>query len=206
MSVDAFETPWSGVGVGGSLALDFVNTMDWRLREPPVELLNSFEDLLRWARTAGILEPGDTRALRTWGESHPRLAARALEEAIDIREAMAAVFQAVARGEAIPPGPLARLDAACREAWAERALRASESAAKWEWRTVDAARPALAASLDAAHVLTSAQRERVRECGDAQCGWIFLDTSRNRSRRWCNMQGCGNRNKARRFYQRQQGS
>ena len=60
----------------------------------------------------------------------------------------------------------------------------------------------MAAALDAARLLTSPERERVRECGDALCGWLFVDSSRNLSRRWCNMQGCGNRNKARRFYRR----
>ena len=61
----------------------------------------------------------------------------------------------------------------------------------------------MAVALDAARILTSAERERVQSCGDPECGWFFLDTSRNHSRRWCNMQSCGNRNKVRRFYRRQ---
>lgn len=198
----AFEERWPGVGTSGSLALEFVNTLDWRLREPPVEQLNAFDDLLRWARTTGILKPSEARSFRTWGETHPRAAARVLAEAIDVREAIAAVFQSVARGEEAPPGPLARLDAACHEAWAARALRPAGAGAAWEFRGAGPNQPAMAAALDAAGILTSPERERVRQCGDAQCGWLFIDTSRNRSRRWCSMKGCGNRNKARRFYQR----
>jgi predicted RNA-binding Zn ribbon-like protein len=201
--VDAFEKPWSGVGIGGSLALELVNTLDWRLRQPPVELLHGFADLLRWARTAGTLEAAEALSLRAWGESHPRAAARTLAEAIEVREAIASVFQAVARGKEVPSAPLGRLDAACREAWNTRALRPSGTGAAWEWRGAEPGRPALAAALDAAQLLTSPERERVRECGDAQCGWLFLDGSRNRRRRWCTMKGCGNRNKARRFYRRQ---
>ncbi len=185
------------------MALDFVNTLDWRLREPPVELLKAFPDLLRWAGAASILTPKEVRRLRAWEASHPRPAARALAEAIAVREAIAAVFQAVARGEEVPAAPLARLDTAIRRACAARTLRPAGGAARWEWREAGPGRPGMAAALDAARLLTSPERDRVRECGDAKCGWLFVDTSRNRSRRWCNMQGCGNRNKARRFQERQ---
>ena len=201
---DAFEKPWHGIGVGGSVALDFANTMDWRLRDRPVELLKGYPDLLRWGRSAGVLEPAQARALRRWAGSHPRAAEQALADAAGVREAIAAVFQAVVGGVVLPPGPLARLETACRAAWEARALRASGEGAAWVWRepSPEPGRPAWAAALDAARILTSADRTRVRQCGDAECGWFFLDTSRNRSRRWCSMKGCGNRNKARRFYSR----
>lgn len=201
---DSFDKPWPGIGVGGSLALDFVNTLDWRLRESPVEQLRTYADLFRWARSAGALDLAQARTLRAWGEAHPRAAGKALGEALEVREAIAAVFQAAARGGAIPARPLARLESAWRAAWAERTLRPKGRAAAWDWREGSPApeRPAWTAALDATRLLTSVERERVRECGDAQCGWLFLDTSRNRSRRWCTMEGCGNRNKARSFYRR----
>lgn len=204
--MDAFDRPWPGLGTGGSPALDFANTLDWRLRATPVELLHTFADLLRWAWTAAILTPSEARSLRAWGEAHPRAAARALSDAIAVREAIAAIFQAVARGEGVPSHPLARLDATFREACAARTLRPAGAGVVWNWQETGPARPVLAVALDAARLLTSPERDRVRECGDAECGWLFVDTSRNRSRRWCTMQGCGNRNKARRFYRRRQGS
>jgi predicted RNA-binding Zn ribbon-like protein len=124
---------------------------------------------------------------------------------VDVREAIAAVFQALSRGEAVPAEPLTVIEAACRDAWSARSLRpAGRSGAAWEWRDESSAphRPAWTAALDAARILTSEDRTRIRECGDAACGWLFLDASRNRSRRWCTMEGCGNRNKARNFYRR----
>ena len=73
-SGEGFETPWAGGG-SGVLALDFVDTVDWRLRESPVELLQSPADLLRWARSAGVLDAAEARAL--WPDSflwlHPSL-------------------------------------------------------------------------------------------------------------------------------------
>ena len=201
---DPFETPWHGAGTGGSAALDFANTLDWRLRDRPVELLKRFPDLLRWGRSVGVLDASQARGLRTWSEAHPRAAGRALAEATAIREAIAAVLQAVIAGKAPAAAPLARLEAACHSAAGARALRAGNGGAEWVWRETspEPMRPAWAAALDAARLLTSAEHARVRQCGDAECGWFFLDTSRNRSRRWCSMEVCGNRNKARRFYKR----
>ena len=201
---DPFEAPWHGAGVAGSVALSFANTLDWRLRDRPRELLNRFPDLLRWARSVGVLDPAQARALRSWSEAHPRAASRALAEATEIREAIAAVLQTVVAGKAPAPGPLARLGTACQTASAARGLRAHGGGAEWVWRETspEPSRPAWAAALDAARILTSIESARVHQCGDAECGWFFLDTSRNRSRRWCSMEACGNRNKARRFYRR----
>ena len=201
---DRFDIPWPEIGVGGSTALDFVNTLDWRRREHPVERLKDFADLLRWGRSAGALERGAAARLGSWAEAHPRAAARALAEAIEVREAIATLFQSTLRGVTPPPGSITRLEAACRAAWTARTLRVSGGAGAWGWHAgaPEPDRPAWAAALDAARILTSDDCGRVRQCGDAECGWLFLDTSRNRSRRWCSMKSCGNRNKARRFYRR----
>jgi predicted RNA-binding Zn ribbon-like protein len=201
---DPFEKPWHGIEVGGSIALDFANTLDWRLRDRPVELLRSYADLARWGRSAGVLDAAEARALRRWGDSHPVAAGRALAAAAEIREAIAAIFQALVRGEVPPRDALARLELACHSASRARTLRAGDGGAAWAWRerSAEPERPAWAAALDAARVLTTTETARVRQCADAECGWFFLDTSRNRTRRWCSMKACGNRNKARRFYRR----
>ena len=203
MSQD-FETPWPGIDTAGERSLSFVNTLDWRLREPPAELLEDYADLLRWAWTVDAVDRAGARALLAWSRSHPRLAERALAQAIEVREAMAALFTATLRHEPIPAEALARLEGASRDAEAARRLGAGGGVLRWEWResSPEPDRPVWTAALDAVRVLTSDDRERVRQCGDALCGWMFLDTSRNRSRRWCSMEGCGNRNKVRSFYKR----
>ena len=197
-----FDTTWRGVDVAGSVALAFVNTLDWRGREEPVELLARYEDLLHWAHDAGAIDAGDARALLAWRAAHPRRAELTLAGAIEVREAIAAVFQAVARRRPIPAGPLARIGEGCRDAWRSRVLDArGRAGAAWAWRepAPEPERPVWAAALDAERLLIGGGAERVRECGDPQCAWLFLDTSRNRSRRWCAMEACGNRSKARRF-------
>lgn len=172
-----------------------------------MELLRDPPDLLRWARSAGVVEPGHARRLRAWAKSHSDAAARALVEAKQVREAIAGIFQAVVEGRTPPPAALARLEEACRAATSARTLRSNGKGVRWVWREAspEPERPAWAAALDAARILTSKDVTRVRQCGDAACGWFFLDTSRNGTRRWCSMKACGNRNKARRHYQRATG-
>ncbi len=58
-------------------------------------------------------------------------------------------------------------------------------------------------SWSAAELLTHGPLDRIRECpGQGNCGWLFLDLTKNASRRWCDMRVCGNRAKARRHYTR----
>jgi predicted RNA-binding Zn ribbon-like protein len=205
--VDPLRAPWPGVDTAGSLSLSLVNTLDWRLGPSPVELLRSPTDLLRWAWTAGALTPEAADVLAADGLHHPRRASQVLREAIQLREALAEVVLAVASGEPVPKPALQIVDRACREARAAQHLVIGRDRLGWTWRqkTPEPRRPLWAAALDASGLLTSDRVARIRQCHDSECGWFFLDTSRNRSRRWCSMDGCGNRSKARAFYRRTRG-
>jgi predicted RNA-binding Zn ribbon-like protein len=201
---DPFDARFSGIGTGGTLAADFVNTLDWRLGKEPRDCLGSYAELVRFSWSAGVLTGSEARSLLDWAKTHPRSAARELGHAIRLREAIALLFAAVRDGTRLPALPLGVLDAACRRAASDRSLRPAGRFATWVRNpgSPPPQRPAWAAAEDAARLLTSPDRERLCQCGDAECGWFFLDTSRNRSRRWCSMESCGNRNKARSFYRR----
>lgn len=204
MTQDAFEKPWHGLESERTPALALANTLDWRLRKPPVELLKDYADLVRWARSVGAVGPVEARALRKWGEEHPRAAAKVLAEAIHLREAIAAIATSLIKGRAPQAAPIARVEGACRVAQANRVLLPAATGARWAWREdLDPQRPLWAAALDAERILTGEDAAHVRQCGDAECGWFFVDTSHAQKRRWCSMEACGNRNKARRFYSRQ---
>ena len=168
--------------VAGNLCLDFVNTVDPRHGTPREEDLPDYAAVLDWARQAGI----GVAPLATGNAS------RAHEEAIALRETLYAIFGAVARGEAPPAKALRHLN----DELARRPRRITE---RFAWAPADDVLAPVVWS--AAELLTSGPLERVRECpGDDTCGWLFLDTSRNGSRRWCDMRTCGNRAKARRHY------
>jgi predicted RNA-binding Zn ribbon-like protein len=146
-------------------------------------------------------EPAEERAIaRAPAARRPEGAAEVLAAAIELREALAALLTAGAASEAL----VARLNA-----WLARAperSRVAASAQGYAWVTGRAG-DALLAPLwpvvwSAADLLVSGRVTQVRACTDRRCAWLFLDASRGRRRRWCSMEGCGNRAKARRHYRR----
>ncbi len=201
---DRFEIRWGGAGSADSLALDLTNTLDWRLRAEPVELLRDCAGLLRFAWSDGVMTLAEAKTLRAWSEAHPRQAVRAFADAVELREAIAAILSAQLGGEALPAKAVAILEASYHEASNAKSLQGSTDSVVWTWRepSPEIERVRWAVALDAVRLLTTPDAERIRQCADAECGWFFLDKSRNQSRRWCSMQACGNRNKVRSFYRR----
>jgi predicted RNA-binding Zn ribbon-like protein len=202
---------------GGASCLDFVNTVGGRGREAPVERLRGYADLVAWARQAGLVDARRAAALARRGAERPREAARALTAAVELREALFRLFAAAAAGRRPPAADLAVLNR-----WLPRALgrlrlaltgptgRAGRpgDAFVWRWADEPAARRELDAPLwpvarSAADLLAGGELSNLRECAAAGCRWLFLDRSRNHSRRWCDMKACGNREKVRRHYRRQ---
>lgn len=201
--------------VGGSLGLDFVNTVGSRRTAPAgtraggpdrprdVETLTSFGDLLSWGAAAGAVARGGAARLRREAVRNPRQAARVLARAIRLREALFRLFSAVAGGRAPDPNNLDILNQELSMARAHERLTARPGAFAWSWDDAAALdRPLWPVARAAGELLTSAARRRVRPCAGEDCGWLFLDTTRNHSRQWCDMRDCGNLAKVRRFRER----
>jgi predicted RNA-binding Zn ribbon-like protein len=186
------------------LCLGFVNTLDNRLTDHPTERLNSCEDLAVWGRQRGILTEREEEYLAQEAARRSAKAAAILEPAIKLREALYRIFSAVAGSRSPRPADLAILNTALADALASLRIVAAGDGFAWVWvRGEEAlARVLWLVALSAADLLTSRERRAVRECAATNCGWLFLDTTRNRSRRWCDMKVCGNRAKARRHYER----
>lgn len=188
---------------GGALCLDFANTWGDRAR-PESDRLRSHADLLAFAAQAGLATPRELAAQRRLGARDAGAAASALARARGLREALYALFSARAAGRGASRADLARLNAALGAALGELKVEPREGGFGWTWeRPGDPLTAALRPiARSAAELLVSPDLERVRECDGATCSWLFLDSSRNRSRRWCSMESCGNRAKARRHYRR----
>jgi predicted RNA-binding Zn ribbon-like protein len=193
--------------LGGRLCLDFANTADWHASEQPVEFLHTYGDLLAWGQLAGVLTEDEVASLSATATNHGNAAAAMLERAIAFREALYRLFSAHVRGGPVSQSDLELVNMEIADAYAHRRLVSAGGAFSWEWimgrDTRDLARILWPVALSVAEVTTSPDLGRVRECAGDPCGWLFLDTSRSRSRRWCNMESCGNRAKARRHYERQ---
>ncbi len=202
--------------VGERLCLDFANTADWHAGAQPVELLTRYDDLLAWGVRVGVLEAETAARLRDGAARHPDDAERVRQGAVALREAVYRAFVAVAGGQTPDAADMERINAALVRAMVHIRVTRDGDDFAWGWADdtdgADGAdnAPALDRMLwpvarSAAELLTAPrdERDRVRQCeSDDGCGWLFVDTTRNRSRRWCSMESCGNRAKARRHYAR----
>ncbi|HWL86319.1 MAG TPA: ABATE domain-containing protein [Polyangiaceae bacterium] len=189
--------------LGGSVCLDFINTVSWRESETAaVERLPSYSDVLTWAVAAGILDRQQARRLRARVAGHPREAETAHQDGLRFRDALYRVIVAQLQG-AVPDGAdMAQMNSLIVEAAAPRRLIASSEGFTWRCDEPNLRSPLWCVALSAADLLPSGDFVRVRRCGLKECGWLFLDTSKNKTRRWCRMDVCGNRYKAQRFYER----
>ncbi|MDI3339330.1 MAG: ABATE domain-containing protein [Sphaerobacter sp.] len=191
--------------VGGAVCLDFANTRANRDTEAPKEYLHSYADLVAWAGAVGVLSASACQALLAAARARPSEADETLAAARKLREAIYGIFSRIATGEPAPTPDLETLNAALARAMSRARVAPQPGGGfGWAWAAEpDALDPMLwAVARSAAELLTSPLLDRVRECAGHPCGWLFLDMSRNRSRRWCDMRDCGNRAKARRHYQR----
>jgi predicted RNA-binding Zn ribbon-like protein len=189
--------------VGGHLALNFANTLDFRYDpERFIDLLSSYERLLAFFEQAGAISARQrSKLLATTSNSEAR---RALRRAIELRETIYFLFLSVLSARRGQNAHLRAFNRFLEDSrmpekvtWQKRSLvRAyrdlAERAEGPLWAVIDAA----------ADLLTSRDCLRIRECSEKTCRWLFLDQSKNHSRRWCDMKVCGNRVKARRFYAR----
>ena len=185
--------------VGGKLSLDFVNTFDGsRDTGNGREKLTSYADLVSWSRQAGIITNGEAKGLLREASRRPREAAEVLEQAIALREAIYRIFRAVINERSPDKADLAALNAALSRALAQSQVVRQGEGFVWDWSRDDDAMDRLLwpVTRSAAELLTSEELSRARECGGDECTWLFMDTSKNRSRRWCDMKGCGNRAKS----------
>ena len=190
--------------LGGRPCLDFVNTLDWRGTDQPVEFLRTYHDLVVWSRHAGTISAQAAKQLLQKSKINTSRGAAVLQDAIELREVIYRIFASIAESL-----PVAEEDLVIFNRYLCKTMRSSKIVLQKQdlvW-TVNGDLQKLDCLLNplvrsAADLLVSAERKRVKKCSDPACGYLFLDISRNLSRRWCDMRDCGNRAKASRFYRK----
>ncbi|SNY62053.1 CGNR zinc finger domain-containing protein [Paractinoplanes atraurantiacus] len=195
MSESGFLEPF-----GGAVCLDFANTLDGRATAQPTEYVHTYVDLAGWSEFAGLIDaPTSARLRRHDSEA-------SLRTALNLREAIFEVFTAVGRGETPPAGSLDEVRQRYAEAVASARLGpAPEGSFTWEFTGDQPDRAWWPIAVDAVRLLTQGPLNRVKVCAaEAGCIGLFLDTSKNRSRRWCTMDGCGVEAKVQRQARRRQ--
>lgn len=188
--------------VGGNIALDFVNTVDGEPgSQSEIDHLRDFGGLVAWSGHVGLLSEGSARWLMREAEARPSEAGATHARALALRETLYGIFSAIARGEQPPERGLETLQKDECEALAQARLLPKGGGYAWEWTDSGDAGMMLHPVVHAAvELLTSGPLDRVKGC--AGCHWIFVDESKNRSRRWCTMEVCGTNEKVRRYLAR----
>ena len=189
---------------GGTISLDFVNTVSGMRLKTPTERLEAWADLVYWAEQAGLLDPAQARERQSWARLHPAVTAREFRRAIELREALYEVVLAAIEKRPPEARALGEINEWIAEAHAHHRFdRELKKFVDLDAHTLAFLWPV---ALDAEELLEDElPTGRVRRCEESQvggCGWLFLDETRNKSRRYCSMSDCGNRAKQRRFQQR----
>jgi predicted RNA-binding Zn ribbon-like protein len=194
--------------VAGELCLDFVNTLDNRPSpERQKELVLTYQDLADWAMQAGAIAAARRAELSQQSAVHPQAAQAALHKAIDLRECFYRIVSATVKKRQPSPDDLALFSRFLGEALSNLRLKSRRSGFRLDWNDEPARLDSILWPIvrSASDLLTSRDRDYIRECDSASCRWLFIDRSKNHGRRWCDMKVCGNRMKARKFYRKQSG-
>jgi predicted RNA-binding Zn ribbon-like protein len=190
--------------IAGALALDFANTSSGRGGPTHLDHLREPAHVVAWAEYAGVVDSGTAKRcaarLRAGDPSFGKL----LQDALALREAIYGVATALAGTRTPPQRDLATIKAACARAIAAAELAPGPEGYRWRWPTDPPVPQTILGpvALSTAGLLRGGDLSRVKQCAGEQCGWLFFDLTKNKSRRWCEMSVCGNRAKARRFARR----
>jgi predicted RNA-binding Zn ribbon-like protein len=187
--------------IGGPPCLDFANGVA-RLRRVAPERRYRF--LVSWGRQAQWISGGDGKRLMRVASQQPSRAESVVRRATRLAEALRTIFRDAAEGKPPPSVPLGVFDRELAAAFRHARLRPGASAYAWEWGTDTVAPDQILWPVvrSAADLLVSDGLSRVKVCASASCRWLFLDSSKNGRRRWCDMKSCGNREKALRYRRR----
>lgn len=198
--------------VGGRLCLDFINTVDGRKSDSPRresrsvdrvlgDKLGGYSDLVAWSRHSGIVTATEAERLIQASKRNAGAARKVFDRAIALREALFRICKAIITGRRPQTVDLKTLNDELLRARTNEKLTHVAHRFAWEWVGNEAALDRMLWSIahSGAELLTTGDLSRLRECCGEECGWLFEDTSKNRSRQWCDMQDCGNLAKVRRY-------
>src|SRR5262245_7413033 len=202
--------------IGGHPSVDFINTVGAWIANPGKnilrdyrdvsirEKLDSYDDLVAWGQHIGFLNVSRARHLLRQAQRQPNLARSVLKRGIRLREALYRLFRSFIKKWPPEPADIECLNKELSIARGHQSLISRGNKLEWDWHAYDAMDQVLwPLARSAAELLSSENVTRLRQCGGDDCGWLFLDTSRNGSRQWCEMRDCGNLAKVRRFRRRQ---
>ena len=200
MAKAARPAPLPEEAVDAERVLAFINTLSSRPTAAPVEALANYEALVDWARGQHLVSAAAAERLAAAARKHPHQAAAVLTRAREFREALNGLVTAVNSGRQPTAAVLNTISDCLAGAYAHGRLVPHDGALQWIASAEDDLDRVLwEIGRAAGRLVISPRLDRVRACAAGDCGWWFVDDTKNRSRRWCDMKLCGNREKLRRF-------
>ena len=194
--------------VGGAVCLDFVNTVGSHRARIPSEKLRRFEDLVSWCHKAGILDEAESGEMLRRAKAVPSQGDRLLHLAIDFREALYRTFADISHREQPAKADLAIINGLLGRTpiTLQVDAKGNDFVCSRTGCALDEAQLLGPVAWSAADLLGSKESlAKICQCAAEDCGWLFLDLTKNHSRRWCAMDDCGSRAKAKRYYRRKTG-
>ncbi|HLH57299.1 MAG TPA: ABATE domain-containing protein [Verrucomicrobiae bacterium] len=189
--------------VGGDLSVDFCNTVGGKREGIPRENLHNYADFLNWCEQAGLVQKPERELLQSRALKEVDLAASVFSRAIALREALYRIFYALGNGSEPAAADIGILNSELSKTLGRLRLKQNVDSRQFEWMwskaELELDSPLGPVAHSAANLLIDeSARGKLHQCGGDNCGWLFLDCSKNHSRRWCDMRDCGNRAKVRR--------
>lgn len=192
--------------IGGHPVLDVVNTVAWRLDPARTDdRLTDVRDLIGRLEAAHVIDSPQALELGRQAQARPQVAAAVVEQVRELREALYGLLQPVAVGRPPDSRAVVAVRSALAQAIGEAELR-TDGSLRWAVAVRSLADLPHVLALGALRLTELEDLGRLRQCHDEHCGWLFLDRSKNSSRRWCSSADCGNRTRARRHSQRRRGA
>ena len=190
--------------LGGKLCINFANSYDNVAPGERLDFLTSYTDFARWSRHAELVSAADARALVELAREDEEAAVAVFERALALRAALRSALRQIAGRGAVDAADLATIHREYARAIEAIYLTPAGDRFDWDWqpRSPQLDQPLWPIALSAIELLTRDDTRRIKLCASHDCGWLFYDHSKNRSRRWCSMEGCGSQDKMRRLYRR----
>ena len=190
--------------LAGERCLDLVNTLDNRpVPEKELELLPDYASFAMWAEQAGIISRQKRQRLCEVALADPARATNVLSWVIELRESLYRIFDRIVGEQQPPKSDLDLVAHFLAQSYRAVRFRSTHGVYQLDWQDGEQLEsPLWPIVRSASSLLTSPDLKLVRKCSVETCRWLFVDRSKNHSRRWCDMKICGNRTKARKYYSR----
>lgn len=192
---------------GGCPVFDFTNTISNRNDPDYFDYLTKYDDFVEWINKIKLLPKGKMDAIAAFSKSHTRKSADTLRQIIEVREVVFKLFSSLAQQQKADRETVDAFNGFFSEALSNMRVEVGRKEVAMSFIVSEKTilkEPLYILVKNAFDILSTQSFDRIKEC--PTCRWLFLDTTKNGKRRWCNMQVCGSNDKARRYYHRKKES